>query len=125
MRKYSDFFKTLHDEQAPTGTLGRGTHYSILRAVAFGDSEGKMLGSARFADFAVIWDEDHDDRYSYLTTWLGEHQNESDMAFYSTQPFEHLVGPGIGRAEYGGFLMTLPPRRMIDLGPSKGASGSR
>jgi hypothetical protein len=62
MRKYSDFFKTLHDEQAPTGTLGRGTHYSILRAVALGDSEGKMLGSARFADFAVIWDEDHDDR---------------------------------------------------------------
>jgi len=63
----------------------------------------------------VIFDEDRDDRYPYLTTWLGEHQNESDMAFYSTQPFEHLVGPGIGRAEYGGFLMTLPPRRMIDI----------
>jgi hypothetical protein len=63
----------------------------------------------------VIFDEDRDDRYQYLTTWLGEHQNESDMAFYSTYPFEHLVGPGIGRAEYGGFLMTLPPRRMIDV----------
>ena len=37
------------------------------------------------------------------------------MAFYSTFPFEHLVGPGIGRAEYGGFLMTLPPRRMYDV----------
>jgi hypothetical protein len=63
----------------------------------------------------VIFDEDRDDRYPYLTTWLGEHQNESDMAFYSTPPFEHLVGPGIGRAEYGGFLMTLPPRRMVDV----------
>ena len=63
----------------------------------------------------VIFDEDHDDRYQYLTTWLGEHQNESDMAFYSTHPFEHLVGPGIGRAEYGGFLMALPPRRMLDV----------
>jgi hypothetical protein len=63
----------------------------------------------------VIFDEDRDDRYPWLTTWLGEHQNESDMAFYSTDPFEHLVGPGIGRAEYGGFLMTLPPRRMIDV----------
>jgi hypothetical protein len=63
----------------------------------------------------VIFDEDRDDRYPYLTTWLGEHQNESDMAFYSTPPFDHLVGPGIGRAEYGGFLMTLPPRRMIDV----------
>ena len=63
----------------------------------------------------VIFDEDPDDRYQYLTTWLGEHQNESDMAFYSTRPFEHLVGPGIGRAEYGGFLMALPPRRMLDV----------
>jgi hypothetical protein len=63
----------------------------------------------------VIFDEDHEDRYDYLTTWLGEHQNESDMAFYSTQPFDHMVGPGIGRAEYGGFLMVLPPRRMVDV----------
>jgi hypothetical protein len=37
------------------------------------------------------------------------------MAFYSTDPFQHVVGPGIGRAEYGGFLMTLPPRRMFDV----------
>jgi hypothetical protein len=63
----------------------------------------------------VIFDEDRDDQYPYLTTWLGEHQNESDMAFYSTFPFDNLVGPGIGRAEYGGFLMTLPPRRMFDV----------
>ena len=27
------------------------------------------------------------------------------------------MGPGIGRAEYGGFLMTLPPRRMYDVWP--------
>jgi len=63
----------------------------------------------------VIFDEDHEDKYAYLTTWLGEHQNESDMAFYATYPFEKIVGPGIGRAEYGGFLMSLPPRRMFDV----------
>jgi len=63
----------------------------------------------------VIFDEDRANRYSYMTTWLGENQNESDMAFYSTFPFDHLVGPGIGRAEYGGFLMSLPPRRMYDV----------
>jgi hypothetical protein len=63
----------------------------------------------------VVFDDDASGRYTYLTTWLGEHQNESDMAFYSTQPFEHLAGPGIGRAEYGGFLMVLPPRRMYDV----------
>ena len=64
---------------------------------------------------AVIFDEDRDNRYPYTTTWLGENQNESDMAFYSTFPFDHMVGPGIGRAEYGGFLMSLPPRRMYDV----------
>ena len=63
----------------------------------------------------VIFDEDRDNRYPYMTTWLGENQNESDMAFYSTFPFDNLVGPGIGRAEYGGFLMSLPPRRMYDV----------
>lgn len=63
----------------------------------------------------VIFDEDKQDRCGYLTTWLGEHQNESDMAFYSTHPYENLVGPGIGRAEYGGILLTLPPRRMWDV----------
>jgi hypothetical protein len=63
----------------------------------------------------VIFDDDRDGRYNYLTTWLGEHQNESDMAFYSTAPFDRLIGPGIGRAEYGGFLMSLPARRMYDV----------
>jgi len=63
----------------------------------------------------VIFDDDRDNHYYYMTTWLGEHQNESDMAFYSTFPFDNLVGPGIGRGEYGGFLMSLPARRMFDV----------
>lgn len=65
----------------------------------------------------VIFDEDkgYEEKYGFMTTWLGENQNESDMAFYSTYPFEHMTGPGIGRAEYGGFLMSLPPRRMYDV----------
>ena len=63
----------------------------------------------------VIFDEDRENHCNYLTTWLGEHQNESDMAFYSTHPFDHVIGPGIGRAEYGGLLMTLPARRMFDV----------
>ena len=62
MQQYSPFFQTLHDEIAPTGYLGRGTHYSVLRAVIFHDPLGKPLSSGQFADFAVIWDEDHDVR---------------------------------------------------------------
>lgn len=71
--------------------------------------------SGQVGSVIVIFDEDRAGRYSYMTTWLGEHQNESDMAFYSTFPFDNLVGPGIGRGEYGGFLMSLPARRMFDV----------
>jgi hypothetical protein len=71
--------------------------------------------SGEVGAIVLIFDEDREDRYTYLTTWLGEHQNESDMAFYSTHPFDHIVGPGVGRAEYGGLLMTLPPRRLFDV----------
>jgi hypothetical protein len=71
--------------------------------------------SGEVGSVIVIFDEDPQDRYSYCTTWLGEHQNESDMAFYSTLPFENMVGPGIGRGEYGGFLMSLPARRMFNV----------
>ena len=63
----------------------------------------------------LIFDEDRDNRYPYAITWLGEHQNESDMAFYATDPFENIVGPGIGRAEYGGLLLMLPSQRMGDV----------
>ena len=54
-------------------------------------------------------------RFPYLMTWLGERHDESDMAFYSTHPAEQVVGPGILRATYGGFAMTLPPGRLFDV----------
>lgn len=62
MQLYSDYFKTLHDETGPTGYLGRGTHYSVLRAVVFHDPMGKPLPEGHFTNFAIIWDEDHDAR---------------------------------------------------------------
>ena len=64
----------------------------------------------------VIFDEDPDsDRFPYCMTWLGEHDQESDMAFYATPPSSNIVGPGISRCEYGGFLLCYPPRRMSDV----------
>ncbi len=59
--------------------------------------------------------EDPQQRYTYCMTWQGEHNQESDMALYATPPGEHLVGPGIARCEYGGFLMTWPPGRMYSV----------
>ncbi len=64
----------------------------------------------------VIFDEDRGkQRYPYHMTWLGEHAQESDMAFYATSPDDNIVGPGICRCEYGGFLLSYPPRRMMDV----------
>lgn len=64
----------------------------------------------------VIFDEDRrGERYPYRMTWLGEHDQESDMAFYATDPAENVVGPGICRCEYGGFMLSCPPRRMLDV----------
>jgi hypothetical protein len=64
----------------------------------------------------VIFDMDREGgKYPYLMTWLGEHDQESDMAFYATPPADNIVGPGICRCEYGGFLLSYPPRRMNDV----------
>ena len=59
---YSPIFETLHDETGPVGRLGRGTHYSVLRAATWHDSHFHPLPKAELLDFAVIWDEDHDAR---------------------------------------------------------------
>jgi hypothetical protein len=62
MEYYSPFFQTLHDERAPAGHLGNGTHASILRAIVFHDPYGRPLSDGIEVDFAVIWDADHDTR---------------------------------------------------------------
>ena len=62
MHTYSPYFTTLYDEQEPTGHLGRGTHYSILRAVSWHTPHLSINSRAGLYDFAIIWDEDHDYR---------------------------------------------------------------
>ena len=59
---YCPFFQTLHDETQPVGHLGRGTHYSVLRVPTWHDEFLNRLERCAFLDFAIIWDEDHDDR---------------------------------------------------------------
>jgi hypothetical protein len=71
--------------------------------------------SGEVGSVVVVFDEDRDERYPYRMTWLGEHEQESDMAFYSTEPTQAIVGPGIMRAEYGGFMLSYPPHRMTDV----------
>jgi len=68
----------------------------------------------------VIFDPDYPDRegrenYPWRVTWLGEHDQESDMSFYSTPAGEVMDGPGISKCHYGGFMLTYPPMRVYDI----------
>lgn len=82
---------------------------------------GRPPGAA--GSVVIVFDEDlteeHEkqeiEKYPWKVTWLGEHSQESDMAFYATDMKQNVVGPGISRCEYGGFMMSSPPRRMFDI----------
>ena len=65
----------------------------------------------------VIFDDERDGEASYpfAMSWLGEHAQESDMAFYATAPERAVVGPGICRVTYGGFLLSYPPGRLGEI----------
>lgn len=76
--------------------------------------------NAKAGSIVVIFEEDPDpvtgkEKYPWNFTWHGEHHQESDMAFYSTDPKENIVGPGIAKAKYGGFMLTYPPMRVYDI----------
>jgi hypothetical protein len=61
-RQYSTLFTCLYDEPEPIGSLGRGAHYSIFRCVEWLDVTRRPLTLPQIHDFAVVWDEDHDER---------------------------------------------------------------
>jgi hypothetical protein len=74
----------------------------------------------RVGSVVVIFDPDFADKdgkenFPWCVTWLGEHEQESDMAFYSTPAGEVMEGPGISRCQYGGFMLTYPPLRVYDI----------
>jgi len=91
----------------------RNWHLSPGRPQLYVRQLGKVSGDV--GSVVEVFDEDREERYPYRMTWLGEHDQESDMAFYATDPVDAVVGPGIMRAEYGGFMLSFPPRRMTDV----------
>ncbi len=62
MRHYSYLFSCLYDQPAPVGRLGRGVHYSVFRSTQWRAINADHLTAPRIHDFAIIWDEDHDER---------------------------------------------------------------
>ena len=72
-----------------------------------------------------IADKDGSEAFPWKVTWLGEHDQESDMAFYSTPAGEVMDGPGISRCQYGGFMLSYPPMRVYDVWKDDFFSGAR
>jgi hypothetical protein len=73
------------------------------------------VGSVVFIFDSDLPGEEGKEKYPWMITWLGEHSQESDMAFYSTMAGEEVIGPGISRCKYGGFMLTYPPLRVYDI----------
>lgn len=74
----------------------------------------------KVGSIVVIFSEDFPDKngreeFPWCVTWLGEHSQESDMAFYSTPAGVVMDGPGISRCQHGGFMLTYPPMRVYDI----------
>jgi hypothetical protein len=108
-KRTEPFTSTLLDGIDLRETL-RNLHEKRVYVQELGRSPGEA-GSV-----VVIFDRDLGGRsFPYCMTWLGEDEQESDMVFYSTNPADQVVGPGIMRAAYGGFMMTYPPRRVFDV----------
>lgn len=81
MRSYSQIFSCLHDEPGPVGHIGRGSHYSVFRVPEWRDVTGTPISTAQIHDFAVIWDEDHDDRIIAVAERLYVHGLFSPVQF--------------------------------------------
>ena len=59
--------------------------------------------------------EPNPDNYQWRQTWYAEHNKESTLCFYATNYMNDMVGPGVGRAIYGGCMMIYPPRPIPDI----------
>jgi hypothetical protein len=89
-----------------------------LRNWHTGDLYVKVIPPSRGTIEVVVFlfDSPADPRkYTFRSTWFAEHQNESTLAFFATNPLANLIGPGIAQAEYGGALFIYPPRPILDV----------
>ena len=98
-KKYSASFITLYDEIEPTSGIGRGCHYSIFRA-----KDNTSQNENQFFDFAIIWDEDHDERI------IGVLEN----LYMEKKLINYII---VGERK-GGFTAILHPSRQREISNS-------
>ncbi|MFH0788513.1 MAG: hypothetical protein V2B13_12990 [Pseudomonadota bacterium] len=96
----------------------RETLRQVIEQKLFVREEIQVRGQVGSVVFVFHEDEatpEKAERFPWKLTWLGEHNQESDMAFYATPAGEEVIAPGISRCEYGGFVLSYPPLRMFDI----------
>ena len=54
-------------------------------------------------------------RYTHRATWSAEHDQQSMLSFFATDPHTNIIGPGVAVCEYGGALLMYPPRNFPDI----------
>lgn len=103
-RAYSTLFACLYDQAQPVGSLGGGTHYSIMRTTQWRDDFGNSVDHPMLHDFAVIWDEDHDERVIAVierlhmagllwpVVFIGEHQGGLSLLIHAHANMSRAVG---------------------------------
>jgi len=92
----------------------RETIRNIHQGKIYVKERGRVPGAA--GSVVIIFDRDLKNlTFPHCMTWIGEHNQESDLAFYSTAPNEQVVGPGIMRSTYGGLMLSWPPFRLHDI----------
>jgi len=109
--KIEEFKSTLMDGIAIKETI---RNWAFKRKI-YVRNEQQIQG--KIDTLIVIFDKDEGEieKYPYKITWWAEHDKESDMAFYSTNPGDYLIGPGISHVEIGGLLSIFPPQQIEDL----------
>lgn len=63
----------------------------------------------------VIFDDMHDEDYTWNIVWYSEAHDDSDLILYSTEPGITLVGPGISKCYFGGYASLMPPQQPHDI----------
>ena len=96
------------------GIAMRETIRELPRKKIFVKEEPRVPGSVG-AVVIIFEEDDYGSKYPWRTTWLAEHKEESTLSFYATNYLEDIVGPGIGRARYGGCMFVYPPLLIPDV----------
>ena len=76
--------------------------------------EGKIYvkelpSKAPFIDTIIMQFVENDLPYEFTMTWYAEHDLESNLSLVSTKPEDLIIGPGIARGKYAGFISVYPP----------------